>query len=143
LARARLVVVPSHTLVSIARDVWRFDAARIRHIPNGVDCALFGGAGDESAAPGFGRRDGELIVGAVAPLRAEKNLHRLIRAFAAVAPRHRVRLLIAGDGPERAGLEAVVRELDMADRVIFVGHAERPERVYPLMDIFAISSDTE
>jgi glycosyltransferase involved in cell wall biosynthesis len=143
LARAHLLVVPSHTLVSIARDIWHVDPARLRHIPNGVDCALYGAAGDESAVPGFRRRDGELIVGTVAPLRAEKNLRRLIRVFAAVAPRRPVRLLIAGDGPERAGLEAITRDLGLADRIIFAGHVERPETVYPLIDIFAISSNTE
>ena len=109
----------------------------------GVDCTLFAAAGDESAAPGFTRRDGELIIGTVAPLRVEKNLHRLIRGFATIADRHNTRLLIAGDGVERPGLEKTAAELGVTDRVVFTGHVEHPEQVYPLMDIFAISSDTE
>lgn len=143
LARIKALVVPSHTLVSIASDIWRLRKDRIRYIANGVDCDLFASAGDESAAPGFHRRDGELIVGTVAPLRVEKNLHRLIRAFAAIAGRYNARLLIAGDGVERAALEQTATAQGVADRVVFTGHVEHPERVYPLMDIFAISSDTE
>lgn len=143
LARIKALVVPSHTLVSIASDIWRVRNDKIRYIPNGVDCTLFASAGDETAAPGFARRDGELIIGTVAPLRVEKNLHRLIRAFAAIADHHNVRLLIAGDGIERPGLEKTAAEHGVADRVVFAGHVEHPERVYPLMDIFAISSDTE
>jgi len=143
LARIKALVVPSFTLVSIASDVWGIRHDKIRHIANGVDCTLFAAAGDESAAPGFTRRDGELIIGTVAPLRAEKNLHRLIRAFAAIAGRHDTRLLIAGDGVERPALEKTAADLGIADRVVFTGHVEHPERVYPLMDIFAISSDTE
>jgi len=143
LARIKALVVPSHTLVAIARDVWGIRHDKIRHIANGVDCRLFAAAGDEAAAPGFTRRDGELIIGTVAPLRVEKNLHRLIRAFAAIAGRHNTRLLIAGDGVERPALEKTAAGLGIADRVVFTGHVEHPERVYPLMDIFAISSDTE
>ena len=143
LARIKALVVPSHTLVSIASEIWRIRKDRIRYIANGVDCDLYAAAGDESAAPGFNRRDGELIVGTVAPLRVEKNLHRLIRAFAAIAGRHNARLLIAGDGAERTALEQTAAAQGVSDRVVFAGHVEHPERVYPLMDIFAISSDTE
>ncbi len=143
LARIKALVVPSHTLVSIASDIWRVRKDKIRYIANGVDCTLFAAAGDESAAPGFTRRDGELIVGTVAPLRVEKNLHRLIRTFATIVDRHNTRLLIAGDGAERPALEKTAAELGITDRVVFTGHVEHPEQVYPLMDIFAISSDTE
>ena len=143
LARIKALVVPSHTLVSIAGEIWRIRKDKIRHIANGVDCALFAAAGDAAAAPGFTRREGELIIGTIAPLRVEKNLHRLIRAFAAIADRHNTRLLIAGDGVERPALEKTVADLGVADRVVFTGHVEHPERVSPLMDIFAISSDTE
>lgn len=143
LAKVRALVVPSQTLVSLANHVWRLDPARIRYIPNGVDCTLYDTEGDEAAAPGFTRRDNEVIVGTVAPLRAEKNLLRLLRVFAKISDKRAARLLIAGDGAERPDLEAAARDLGIADRVVFVGHVERPEKVYPLMDIFAISSDTE
>jgi L-malate glycosyltransferase len=143
LRHIRALVVPSFTLVAIAREIWRIDPAKIRHIPNGVDCDLFGGPGDAASVPGFERRPGELIVGTLAPLRAEKNLHRLLRVFAKVEPARPVRLLIAGDGVERAGLEVEAERLGIADRVIFTGHVEQPEKIYPLMDVFAITSDTE
>lgn len=143
LARARALVVPSHTLIAIARTVWHIPPRKIRHIPNGVDCALFGGPGDPSAVPGFVRQPGETLLGTVAPLRAEKNLGRMLRAFARLQARQRTRLLIAGDGPERPALEALARSLGIAGRVIFAGHVERPEQVYPLLDVFVMSSETE
>jgi len=140
---AYCLVVPSFTLVALARDIWRLDPAKIRHIPNGVDCALFASAGDPAAAPGFVRRADELVVGTVAPLRREKNLARLLRAFARLTHRGKVRLLIAGDGRDRPALQALATTLGIAERVSFVGHVEEPHKVYPLMDIFAMSSDTE
>lgn len=143
LARSRALVVPSQTLVRIARDIWRLPESRIRYIANGVDCALYDVPGDPSAAPGYEPRDGELIVGTLAPLRVEKNLPRLLRTFAAAKPARPGRLLIAGDGAVRGELEDGARSLGIADRVIFTGHVDRPERVYPLFDVFAITSDTE
>lgn len=144
LARAHCLIVPSFTLVDIARCVWRIDPGRIRRIPNGVDCDLFGGPGDPAAAPGFESRPGEIVVGTVAPLRTEKNLLRLIRGFAAVATRFpQARLLIVGDGVERAALERAAAEAGIAARTVFSGHVEEPHKVYPLMDVFAITSDTE
>jgi glycosyltransferase involved in cell wall biosynthesis len=140
---AHCLVVPSFTLVAIARDVWRLPPAKIRHIPNGVDCALFAHEGDPTAAPGFARRPDELVIGTVAPLRREKNLARLLRAFARLTYRGPVRLMIAGDGADRPALQALAATLGVADRVSFVGHVEAPHKVYPLMDIFAMSSDTE
>ena len=143
LRRIRALVVPSLTLVAIARDVWRIEPEKIQYIPNGVDCNLFGSVGDPSAAPEFERRPGETIIGTLAPLRSEINLYRLLRVFARIPASRQVRLLIAGDGAERVGLEAESGRLGIADRVIFIGHVEQPEKIYPLMDIFAITSDTE
>jgi glycosyltransferase involved in cell wall biosynthesis len=143
LARARRVVVPSHSLVRIATEVWRLDPGRIAYVANGVDCERFAAPPDPALVPGLTRRDGEVVVGTVAPLRAEKNLGRLVRAFARVAPGRNARLLLVGDGPERAGLARLAAELGIADRTLLPGHVERPERVYGLMDVFAMSSDTE
>lgn len=140
---ARFVVVPSRTLAQIAEGVWHLKAEHVVHIPNGVDCSKFA----IDRAPHFvkeiERRSGEVLIGTVAPLRPEKNLSRLIRAFAVVASRVRARLLIVGDGPERATLADLARELGLADRVVFAGHVEAVERVLATFDVFALSSDTE
>jgi glycosyltransferase involved in cell wall biosynthesis len=143
LARTGLVVVPSQTLVDIATRIWRLDPAKVRHIPNGVDCARFAATPDPGALPGFEKAPGELVVGTVAPLRREKNLGRLLHAFAAAARDMPTRLLILGDGAERPRLEALAAELGLADRVVLAGHVEAVDRAIGLIDVFAMSSDTE
>ena len=142
LKRCKALVVPSLELVRLARDVWRVNPAIVRHIPNGVDCARFAGPA-AGAAAGFVKRPGERIVGMVAPLRPEKNLARLIDAFAAARTSWPARLVIVGDGVERKALEARARERGIAERVVFTGHMESPENVLGALDIFALSSDTE
>lgn len=141
LKRAVAVVVPSRTLETIAISQWRLPPNQVRYVPNGIDVDAF----DVSAAgpPLFARSSNEIVIGTVAPLRAEKNIACLIRAFAQVKSQRSLRLVIAGDGPERAALEDLVRRMGLADRVLFLGAVREPERVLALYDIFALSSDTE
>ena len=125
------VVVPSRTLERIATKVWRLNPARVRYIPNGIDLARF------APRP----RDGGAVIGTVAALRPEKNLARLLGAFARLpgAPA----LVIVGDGPERPALEALAERLGVAGRVTFAGHQPDPAAFYAGFDLFALSSDTE
>jgi glycosyltransferase involved in cell wall biosynthesis len=127
------VVVPSRNLVQIASDIWKLPPDHIRYVPNGVDLARF-------ATDGARRGAGEPVIGTVAALRAEKNLSRLLRAFAALPAG---RLVVVGDGPERSVLEALAASLGIADRVWFAGHHQDPAALYAQFDIFALSSDTE
>jgi glycosyltransferase involved in cell wall biosynthesis len=140
---ATQVVVPSSTLYEIATKVWRLRRGHVAYIPNGVDCQRFAAAPDPAAIPGFRKAPDETIIGTLAPLRAEKNLGRLLRAVATLSAREPFRCVIVGDGPERARLEALAGELGIAERTVFAGHVDAPERVLGLFDVFAISSDTE
>ncbi len=141
LARAT-VVLPSRTLYRIAAEVWRLDPARLEYLPNGIDCARFAGPPDAAllarlgAAPG-----GPPVIGTVAALRPEKNLARLLRAFAEL--RRPARLVVVGAGAEGDRLAALAAALGVADRVRFAGHVARPERLLGGFDLFALSSDTE
>ena len=141
LARCTRVVVPSRRLQDLARDIWKLSSERIAYLPNGVDVERFA-APARDTIPGFTRRPGELVVGTVAPLRPEKNVGRLLRVFALIDRCVFARLIIAGDGMERAALERLAGELGIADRVIFTGQV-KPESVLGTFDIFALSSDTE
>lgn len=133
------IVLPSRQLERIAREEWRLPQARILYVPNGVDCARF-----EAAAAAHAGRSGSQVIGTVATLRAEKNLGRLIRTFAALAPeRPDSRLVIVGGGTERDALEAQAHATGLGARIVFTGPTAEPERALAEMDVFALSSDTE
>ncbi len=138
--RCTTIVLPSQTLQRIALGTWRLKPAKILYIPNGIDCRRFADATPMqiTSLPGSGP-----IVGTVAALRAEKNLARLLRVFAQASAARKARLLIVGDGPERGALEALARQLGIANRTFFAGALAAPEHALRAMDIFAISSDTE
>lgn len=141
LPAARALVVPSHTLVDIARRVWKQPSARVVRIANGVAVERFAAVPRPDAIPGFKRREGEIVIGSVAGLREVKNLPRLVRAVATL-PAH-VRLVIVGEGPERGAIEAEIARTGMADRVHLPGHLPDPYLFMGLFDIFALSSRSE
>lgn len=132
------VVLPSRTLFRIATGIWRLPRQRVRYIPNGIDLARF----SPGTAPSPWPRDLP-VIGTVAALRPEKNLARLLHAFARLHGTHAARLVIVGDGPERAALTALADALGIADRVIFAGATDDAPRAYRNFDVFALSSDTE
>jgi glycosyltransferase involved in cell wall biosynthesis len=131
------VVLPSRNLVRIATEIWKLPPKVIRYVPNGVDLARF-------AMDGSQRGTAEPVIGTVAALRTEKNISRLLRAFAKLpASRLVPRLIIVGDGPERPALEALAASLGISERVRFAGHHQDTVALYAQFDIFALSSDTE
>ncbi len=139
LPTAKALVVPSQRLEAIAHTVWK--RGEVIRISNGIDTSLYARPPVEASIPGLVRAPGDVIVGTLAGLREVKNLPRLVRAVAALPPH--VKLVIVGEGPERARIEAEAAQLGIADRLIMPGFLPEPHRYVGHFDIFALSSDSE
>lgn len=135
------VVVASRNLESLARGLWKIPARQVRFVRNGVDVpeALEGLRSRHTASPAV------LRIGTVAGLRPEKNIARLIRAFAQITAQspHACQLSIVGDGPLRADLQALACDLGVDGAVEFIGYSTNPLAHLATFDLFALSSDTE
>lgn len=134
--------IPSHILKVIAQTRWNVDLNKIKYIPNGVDIEKFESQRHSGKIDGFQPDKKDIIIGTIAPLRPEKNISRLINSFGKLADKN-CKLIIIGDGVERAKLEKLTDKLNLNDRVTFTGHISSPQMAIGLFDIFAISSDTE
>lgn len=134
----RPTILPSQNLLRIARTIWRLRTDDTHYIPNGVDIDRFRGSEPGHEWPGDGP-----VIGTVAALRPEKNIARLIRAFGIVCAQRPARLVLIGDGAQRAELQMLAAKLGLADRVHFEGHVPQPDALLASFDIFAMSSDTE
>jgi glycosyltransferase involved in cell wall biosynthesis len=113
LRRARRVVVPSRYLAEIAAG-WGLDRSRIEVLVNP--------APPLRDVPPAELDDDTLVF--VGRLTTQKALPDALRAVAAV---ERARLIIVGDGPERATLERLTEELGLDGRVTFEGARSRDE----------------
>jgi len=88
--------------------------------------------------------DGLQVVLSVSRLSAEKDIPTLLRAFARLRTgRPALRLLLAGDGPERAALQALVAELGLGAVVELPGRVQRPRAWMGRAAAFALASRYE
>jgi glycosyltransferase involved in cell wall biosynthesis len=140
LPAAEALVVPSQRLERIALAKWAQPRERLKRVPNGIPVQRF--AAPTRAIPGLEGRDGRLVVGTVAGLRAVKNLPRLVRVFAAAAPADAL-LVIVGEGRERRRIEAEAATAGVSDRLVMPGFMADPSQWIGHFDLFALSSDSE
>jgi glycosyltransferase involved in cell wall biosynthesis len=100
-------------------EIERIPAERVRFLANGIVPGAPTPGRDLRAELGIG--PGPLI-GAVGSMRAQKAYENLIRAAADLRKNHPdLHVLIAGDGPEKPRLEALVHELGVQDVIMMPG----------------------
>lgn len=113
-------------------EVWRswnshLTADTLLHIRNGIAADVAPrDSSRESALSAFGLDPAHRHVLMLSRLDPIKRIDRGLRAIAALRSSHpHVRLLIAGDGEQRAQLETMAQDLGIADRVVFLGALDR------------------
>jgi glycosyltransferase involved in cell wall biosynthesis len=121
-------------------------AARTTVVPLGLDLQPL--ARLDALAPNFRIRLGiageALVVGYVGRFVGIKDLPTLVRAFARVsAERPDAILLLAGEGPCRGEIDALVAALALQGRVRFTGWTEDLAPLYATIDVCALSSLNE
>ncbi len=84
---------------------------------------------------------GEVVCGIAARLSPVKDIPTLLRAFAK-APTN-LKLILAGDGEDQQSLEALARELGIAERVTFAGWVSDMDSFYRALDINLLTSLSE
>ncbi|HEX8553652.1 MAG TPA: glycosyltransferase [Sphingomonas sp.] len=141
LGAAHALVVPSQVLEGIALTIWKQPPARVRRIANGIATWAYHRDPEPKVLPGFSRRAGEVVIGAVAGLREVKDLPALVRAVGGVSGR--IRLVIVGEGPERQAIRNAAQLMGLGDRLVMPGFVDRPWRYMRHFDIVALSSRSE
>ena len=123
-------------------EVEGVDPDTIRLIPNGIPDPAPGDGG--AVRRELGIPEDAPVIGVVCELRAQKALEVL---FAAAAPlRHELpelRVLVAGDGPEREGLVQEARRLDLDGTVRLLGIRRDVPALLDALDVAVLSSDYE
>jgi glycosyltransferase involved in cell wall biosynthesis len=143
LSRADRIIVPSTTLLALAVKTWRLPEPKVLYLPNGVDYARFARPADPALVASFGLDGPAPVVGTIASLRGEKNIARLVRIFATLPAELGARLVIVGDGPERAAIAQLVETLGVGKRTVMTGALRDPERIIGRFTVLGLSSDTE
>jgi sugar transferase (PEP-CTERM/EpsH1 system associated) len=116
-------------------------------ILNGINTTRFAPDPERRAATrrALGIPSDTVVIGIVARLAPVKAIDNLLRAFAVLLSRESAPpvLLIAGDGIQRARLEALADELGIAGQVHFLGERHDTDALLRAMDIYVLSSLSE
>ena len=100
---------------------------RIVVIPNGINEAHFAGTLEPEVAKAALAWPGALILGFTGFVRDWHGVDRVVHWLADPATPPAARLLVVGDGPARADLEQLARQLGIAERVRFTGVVPRAQ----------------
>ena len=123
------------------------DPRRTRVIYSGIDIDRFHPSSGASSGGDLRRRLGiaesAIVISGIGSLIHRKGYDVLIKAFRALGPARDAHLLIVSDGPERANLERLAMELNVAARVHFLGYFDDLGAVYNASDIVALASRAE
>ena len=126
-------------------EIEHVPAARVRTISTG----LLRDPADFLSATGRLREELGLasdtpLVGAIAMLRPMKAVDVLVSAFARLRQRvPSAHLVVAGDGPLRGDVEALVSALGIADAVHLLGVREDVPEILASLDVAVLPSDSE
>ena len=91
----------------------------------------------------LGVSDDAFVIGTVARLDPVKDLGTLLQAVATVASGCDPRVVVIGDGPERASLERVAAALGVTSRLTLLGHRDDARGWLAGCDVYANSSISE
>ncbi|MEG3164215.1 glycosyltransferase [Sphingomonas sp. PB2P19] len=141
LGAAHALAVPSEVLEDIALKTWKQPRARVHRIVNGIGTAYYAQKPKPKAIPGFVPNAKQVVIGALAGLRDVKDLTALVRAVGGVSGR--VKLVIVGEGPERANIVQAAAAMGLRDTLVLPGFLDRPYRYIGHFDILALSSRSE
>jgi len=139
---ARLIAVSEDTA-----DFYRHDIGvnkdLVTVVNNGVDTRRYAAGNGDKLRAELANQD-ELLIGTVGRLADQKNHPRLVHAAAILKARGvPVRVVIAGEGPDRARTEASILEHDVTDCVTLLGERSDIPDLLAALDVFVLSSDRE
>lgn len=144
----RIIVISAQQRCEIHEQFGIGRAEQFRIVPLGIDCDEA-----EQRATSLSLRDEsglmpqETVIGVVGRLCAVKHHALLLRAVATLltepAYEQGLRLFVIGDGELRQELEALARQLRIADRVVFTGFRSNAVALYQELDVVALTSLNE
>jgi len=146
----RVLAGSTQKLVAVSNDTADFyredigiNTKLVTVINNGVDTQRYA-AGDGEHLRQEWVSDDQLLLGTVGRLVEAKNHTRLIEMAALL--KHlglSFKLVIAGDGPGRAELAALIDSEQLSDQVLMLGQRMDIPQILHALDIFILSSDRE
>ncbi len=139
--RTTRIVTNAEAVRDFLADEIGLPKEKIRVIRNGLNLAEFDAAAARGPSAALPDPEGCTVVGTVGRLERQKGMADLIEAVARL-PRdlQQVKLWIVGEGPLERKLQLKAAELEMGERVRFLGERSDVPALMRRFDLFALSS---
>lgn len=141
LLRSDAVTAPSEFLARAAREGLELNRP-VEVVSNFVETEHFSPGPRQVARLGFAERPTKVITHN-SNFRALKRVQDVVRIFAQVRAHEPAHLVLIGDGPERAGVEALVAREGLTPWVRFLGEQVDVTWVLQSSDVFLMPSEVE
>ncbi|MFS0614741.1 N-acetyl-alpha-D-glucosaminyl L-malate synthase BshA [Lederbergia ruris] len=112
-------------------------------IHNFIDERVYHKVNAERLKEAYGILPDEKVLIHVSNFRPVKRVDDVVSAFAKVAQETPAKLLLIGDGPEKSTLCRLTKELDIEDKVLFLGKQDHLEELYSISDLMLLLSEKE
>ena len=129
---------------SLKRDTYaNFDIKKeIEVIPNFIDFTRFMKLDKEHFKKAIAPNKEKLLIH-TSNFRKVKRVEDTIRIFHKVKQEVNSKLMLVGDGPERACVEELARKLNVEKDVMFLGKQDAVEELLAIADLYLMPSDSE
>ncbi|MFB1040310.1 MAG: N-acetyl-alpha-D-glucosaminyl L-malate synthase BshA [Polaribacter sp.] len=115
----------------------------IKVIYNFIDAKKYDNAQKEECKRIALAKPNERIFTHVSNFRPVKRVEDVVKIFSEVRKEIPAKLLMIGEGPERAKAENLVKELNLVDDVFFLGNSTEVAKILCYTDVFLLPSQTE
>lgn len=136
----------SRSTAEFLKNKQKYKEDKLRLLCNGVDLKHFcpNDTLRQEVRQKYHWQEDNIVFCCVARLSAEKNHKLLLEAFSAVYARNpRVRLALAGDGPEKQTLLQLIQQKNLQEAVFCFGEVEDVAPVLAGADVFVLVSSIE
>jgi|TARA_B100001142_G_scaffold129240_1_gene130950 N-acetyl-alpha-D-glucosaminyl L-malate synthase BshA len=138
----------SDAVTSVSKDLKRdtlsfFNIKKnIEVIPNFVDLEKYIHV-HENCNRGVLANEDEKIITHISNFRKVKRIDDVINSFNLINKEINSKLILLGDGPERIKAEKLCDELNLNEKVLFLGASNETAKILCLSDVFILASTTE
>lgn len=87
--------------------------------------------------------NGEKILVHISNFRKVKRIEDVVKIFERVKNEMPAKLILVGDGPEKAAIDQLCRQLNLSQDVINLGKVADPKEILSVADLFILPSETE
>lgn len=136
------VTAVSNSLIGETYDLIRPEK-KIIPVYNFVDQRVYKKRNNDYLKNELGISPDEKVIIHASNFRPVKRVPDVVKAFRLISEKVRAKLLLVGDGPQLSLVSRLAEQMELQDRILFLGKQDAVEELYSISDLFLLLSEKE